>query len=44
MNIPKVDRQTLDNVYHVSEYCPKIIKNMYKNEKTWQVNSLYMND
>lgn len=43
-HLPKQDRQTIRNVYHVSEFCPKIMKNMYTNEKKWQVDSNYMMD
>lgn len=31
--LPKVDRLTIDSVYHVSEFCQSIQKNMLKVEK-----------
>ena len=41
-NLSKHDRHTLDNVYHVSEFCSEIQQNMLITEKKWQMNPRYM--
>ena len=38
----KYDKKTLGNVYHVSEYCDSIQKNMLKTETIWGINPDYM--
>ena len=40
--LPKCDRLTIDNVYHVSEFCGKIQNHMLKNEAKWSVDPHYM--
>ena len=41
-NLSKVDRQTMDSVAHVSEYCPSIQRVMLRRERKWEVASDYM--
>jgi len=36
------DRSTVNNVYHVSEFCQDIHTNMLKNETKWNPNPTYM--
>jgi G2/mitotic-specific cyclin 1/2 len=40
--LPKVDRLTIDSVYHVSEFCQSIQQNMLKVEKNWAIDYAYM--
>ena len=40
--IQRIDRSTMDNVYHVSEDCQAIQETMMKHESKWQVDSRYM--
>lgn len=40
--LPKIDRQTIDSVYHVSEFCQSIQQNMLKVEKHWAIDYTYM--
>lgn len=41
-HISKIDKQTLNNVYQVSEFCSEIHQNMLKNETKWNPNHGYM--
>lgn len=38
----RVDKQSMDNIYHVSEFCGDIQDNMLLTEKKWQVEANYM--
>ena len=40
--IQRMDRATLGNVYHVSEFCQDIHKNMLRVEKKWNPDPSYM--
>lgn len=40
--ISKHDKPTMNNVYHVSEFCSEIHHNMLKNEKKWNPDYSYM--
>lgn len=39
----KADRQTANDIYHVSEYCKSIQECMLKNQVKWSVPASYMN-
>lgn len=40
--LPRCDRNTLDSVFHVSEFCGDILENMLAKENNWAVDYLYM--
>jgi hypothetical protein len=40
--LPRCDRNTLDSVFHVSEFCGDILENMIVKERNWAVDYLYM--
>lgn len=40
--IPRIDRETVGNVYHVSEFCTDIHQNMLRVEKKWNPDPSYM--
>lgn len=40
--LPRCDRNTLDSVFHVSEFCGDILENMIAKESKWAVDYLYM--
>lgn len=42
-NLSRVDRATMNNMYHVSEYCRPIQISMLMSEGKWEVNCNYMN-
>lgn len=41
-NIHKVDRSTLSDIYHVSEYCAEITFHMQQSERDTQPDPSYM--
>ena len=41
-HITKIDKATINNVYHVSEYCGEIHENMLEVEKKWNPDPNYM--
>jgi hypothetical protein len=41
-NVPRADRHTMGNVYHVTEFCNDIHMNMLKHEEKWNPDPTYM--
>jgi hypothetical protein len=41
-NIGKIDKATLSDIYHVSEYCADIQRDMQRKEHTTKPDSFYM--
>ena len=41
-NMSKIDKATLSDIYHVSEYCGEIQRDMQRKEKNTKPDSFYM--